>query len=77
MKTSQKSGAGTDDLYFPRLWCYDALAFLGDEDTPRDSTSNLDVLLIAAAVCEALLSSVPTNPPNPLTEARQRLAHKP
>ena len=38
MKTLQKSGAGTDDLYLPRLWCYDALAFLGDGDTPLDST---------------------------------------
>ena len=76
-KTSQKSGAGTDDLYLPRLWCYNVLAFLGDGDTPRDSTSNLDELLIVAAACEALLSSVPPTTPNPLTEASQRLAHKP
>ena len=55
MKISQKSGEGTDDLYLPRLWCYDALAFLGDGDTPRDSTLNLDELLIAAALREALL----------------------
>ena len=30
MKTSQKSGAGTDDLYLSKLWCYDALALFGD-----------------------------------------------
>ncbi|XP_063876929.1 uncharacterized protein LOC135109480 [Scylla paramamosain] len=42
IKTSQKSGTGTNDLYVPKLWCYDALAFLGDGDTPRDSTLNLD-----------------------------------
>ena len=50
MKTSQKSGVGTDDLqYLSRLWCYDVLAFHGDGDTPRDSTSNLDELQIADA----------------------------
>ena len=63
MKTSQKSGAGTDDLYLPRLWCYHTLAFLGYGDTPPDSSLNLDELLIAAAACEAVLSSVHTNPP--------------
>ena len=47
MKTSQKSGAGTDNLYLPRLWCYDALAFLGDGDTHRDSTSTLDELQVS------------------------------
>ena len=46
MKTSQKSGAATDDLYLTRLWCYHTLAFLGDRDTPPDSTSNIDELLI-------------------------------
>ena len=34
MKTSQKSGVGTDDLYLPRLSCYDALVLLGDVVTP-------------------------------------------
>ena len=69
MKTSQKSEAGTDNLYLPRLWCYDVLAFLGDGETTGDSTSNLGELLIPAAVREALLSSVTINLPNPLTEA--------
>lgn len=45
VKASQKSGAGTDDLYVPKLWCFDALTFLCDGDTPRDSTSNLDELV--------------------------------
>ena len=65
MKTSQKPGAGTDDLYLPRLWCYDALAFFGDGDTPPDSTSNLDELLLVAAVSKALLSWMSTNHPQP------------
>ena len=47
IKTSQKSGADTDDLYQPRLWCYDALAFLDAKHTPLDSTSNLDEPMIA------------------------------
>ena len=44
--TSQKSGADKDNLHPPRLWCYDALAFLDAEDTPLDSTSNLDEPMI-------------------------------
>ena len=65
MKTSQKSGAGTDDLYLPRLWCYHTLAFLSDGDKPPDSTSNLDELLLAAAAREAQLSWMFTTPPTP------------
>ena len=65
MKTSQKSGAGADHLYLPRLWCYHTFTFLGHGDTPPDSFSNLDELIIAAAAHEALLSGVfPTQPPH-------------
>ena len=74
MKTLQKSGAATDDLYLPRLWCYHALAWLGHGDTHEDSTSNQDELLIATAAHKTLLSSVDTTP---LTEASQKVAHKP
>ncbi|XP_064109621.1 uncharacterized protein LOC135217588 [Macrobrachium nipponense] len=42
MKDSQRSGAGTDNLYSPKLWCYDDLAFLTDSDTIRPSVSNMD-----------------------------------
>ena len=45
-KTSQKSGAGTDDLYLPRLWCYHPLAFLGDGDTPHHSVRGSIVLYV-------------------------------
>ncbi|XP_066955172.1 uncharacterized protein [Macrobrachium rosenbergii] len=41
MKDSQRSGAGTDNLYSPKL-CYDDLAFLTDSDTIRPSVSNMD-----------------------------------
>lgn len=41
-KTSQKSGAGTDNLYVPKLWCFDALRFLTDGEMPCGATSNLN-----------------------------------
>ena len=41
IKASQKSGAGTEDLYSPKLWCFDTLRFLADGEA-RASTSNLD-----------------------------------
>uniref|UniRef100_A0A0P4VTV1 MADF domain-containing protein n=1 Tax=Scylla olivacea TaxID=85551 RepID=A0A0P4VTV1_SCYOL len=41
IKASQKSGAGTDDIYTPKLWCFDELRFLADGE-PRPSMSNLD-----------------------------------
>ncbi|CAJ0943539.1 unnamed protein product [Ranitomeya imitator] len=31
---SKKSGAGTDDLYVPKLWYYDLLAFTWDQEIP-------------------------------------------
>lgn len=40
-KESLKSGASTEDIYKPTLWYYDLFDFLGDEDTPRKSLSNV------------------------------------
>lgn len=42
-ESSLKSGASADDVYRPRLWYYDMMSFLSDQDTPRESTSNLDI----------------------------------
>ena len=42
VKASQKSGAGADDVYTPKLWCYEELSFLADGDVIRESTSNLE-----------------------------------
>lgn len=39
---SKKSGAGTDELYKPTLWYYPLFDFLGDQDAPGTSHSNLD-----------------------------------
>ncbi|XP_060847738.1 uncharacterized protein LOC132927255 [Rhopalosiphum padi] len=41
-EASVKSGASSDDVYRPKLWYYDMMNFLNDQDTPRESTSNLD-----------------------------------
>ena len=42
VKHSQKSGAGSEDIYVPKLWCFYDLIFLHDSDSPRPSLSNLD-----------------------------------
>ena len=39
---SEKSGAGTEDLYESSLWYYDAMLFLQDQETPAPSRSSLD-----------------------------------
>ena len=41
VEDSKKSGAGRDDVYAPKLWCYDALKFIID-DEPRISQTTLD-----------------------------------
>ncbi|CAJ0967758.1 unnamed protein product [Ranitomeya imitator] len=35
VEKSQKSGAGTEDVYVPKLWYYDLLAFTRDQEIPR------------------------------------------
>ena len=42
VRASQKSGAATEDVYVPKLWCFDLLKFLDEGDVIRQSTSNLD-----------------------------------
>lgn len=32
IKQSSKSGSGSDDIYHPKLWCFDDLQFLQDGD---------------------------------------------
>ncbi|KAF5280657.1 hypothetical protein FQA39_LY05305 [Lamprigera yunnana] len=39
---SMKSGAGTDNVYSPKLWYFDLFDFRGDHDVPSTSSSNLD-----------------------------------
>ncbi|KAE9525968.1 hypothetical protein AGLY_013910 [Aphis glycines] len=42
VKSSQKSGAGADDIYEPSLWYYYEIDFLRDQDTQLQGTSTLD-----------------------------------
>lgn len=37
VKASERSGASTEDVHVPKLWYYDLLLFLEDQDTPRTS----------------------------------------
>ncbi|VVD05954.1 unnamed protein product [Leptidea sinapis] len=39
---SKKSGAGTQEVYKPKLWYYSMLLFLDDHEEPRRSRSNMD-----------------------------------
>lgn len=39
---SERSGAGTDDIYKPSLWYFDLLSFLNDQETARTAISNID-----------------------------------
>ncbi|XP_045761834.1 uncharacterized protein LOC123865057 [Maniola jurtina] len=39
---SKKSGAGTQEVYKPKLWYYSMLLFLDDQVEPRHSCSNMD-----------------------------------
>lgn len=38
---SEKSGAGTDDVYETSLWYYDAMIFLQDQEMPESSRTSL------------------------------------
>lgn len=42
IKDSQRSGAGEDEIYCPHLWYFQHLQFLIDQETPRESTSNVE-----------------------------------
>lgn len=41
VKDSNKSGA--DEVYEPSLWCFDALLFLSDQETPASSRNTIQL----------------------------------
>ncbi|XP_073450203.1 uncharacterized protein [Aquarana catesbeiana] len=41
IEASKKAGAGADDVYVPRLWYFESLRFLDDQDVPRNSVCTL------------------------------------
>jgi hypothetical protein len=38
---SQVSSAGAEEMYAPRLWYYNQLLFLCDQEAPHNSTSSM------------------------------------
>ena len=43
VRDSMRSGVGTNDIYVPKLWCYDLLKFIKEEGSDlRASRSTLD-----------------------------------
>jgi hypothetical protein len=44
IKNSQRTGSSPDDVHVPKLWYYDKLLFLEDQDFPRKSYSIESVL---------------------------------
>lgn len=41
IKESKRSGAGTENVYIPKLWYFEKLQFLLDQETPRSGVSNI------------------------------------
>ncbi|XP_074030039.1 uncharacterized protein [Leptinotarsa decemlineata] len=54
VKATMKSGAGADDIYQPHLWYYNLLLFLTDQETPRETKSNIDEDDISASTMEEI-----------------------
>lgn len=42
VNSSLKSGAGADEVYKPKLWYFELLQFLGDQDSTRRGRSTID-----------------------------------
>lgn len=42
IKSSQKLDAAADDIYKPRLWYFEELSFLTNQETPRQSVCNIE-----------------------------------
>ncbi|XP_050706444.1 uncharacterized protein LOC126991925 [Eriocheir sinensis] len=42
VQASKKSGAGAYDVYVPKLWYFENLAFLHDQETPREGLTNIE-----------------------------------
>ncbi|XP_069583110.1 nucleolin-like [Ranitomeya imitator] len=56
VEKSMKSGAGTDDVYVPKLWYYELLAFTRDQEIPRPSKT---VTSLCAPSAEEILPESP------------------
>lgn len=52
---SMKSGSGRDDLYVPKLWCYDQLGFLKNHIVTRPSCDNVEVNINCSLGCSFVI----------------------
>ncbi|XP_073445415.1 uncharacterized protein [Dendrobates tinctorius] len=43
VEKSTKSGAGTEEVYVPKLWYYDLMAFTRDQEVPRPMASTMSL----------------------------------
>ena len=58
MNDVMKSGAGAEDSFTSRLWCFQLLSFLKDGDEKRPSVSSLDELKCSVSGFHNLLLTV-------------------
>lgn len=58
IRDSRRSGSESDAIYEPHLWYFENLKFLIDQETPRDSISNLDTDQDSIEMVSKLLSKV-------------------
>ncbi|KAK3894485.1 hypothetical protein Pcinc_001741 [Petrolisthes cinctipes] len=76
MKASEKSGAGTEDLYTPKLWCFDELRFLADgearastdnlpQNEEENTTAQIDEVVTQPGIWDAVDESSNIPPPSP------------
>ena len=56
VKDSQKSGAGTDEVYKPNVWWFDAVSFL-DVSRDKPTVDNLSQVIVMCCLCITLIYS--------------------
>ncbi|XP_050298435.1 uncharacterized protein LOC126737550 [Anthonomus grandis grandis] len=73
---SVKSGASADEVYHPKLWYYDLFVFLGNQETSRNSTSNLNADEETLSEVESVQENVDSKCPSqaqPTTDGTESL----
>lgn len=58
--TTKVSGAGADEVYEPKIWYFQDLMFLKDQETPRGGVSNMPGLEVFPREEQQLLESTQT-----------------
>lgn len=77
IRASQKSGAGTDEVYVPRLWYYESLMFLKEEIDARASISTLQSTSATSPVpdCLSLEQDIENSGEELLTQVTKIMVH--